>query len=469
MLTHLAFILTLVTHTRTQPPRDCLRVGSLHETSDARMFELPRHEGEIRVPIYNDSNITSSANCGMYFAVGDILCISQRELKVRRKWGLVVQLEDEHRAALGQNFTWGSCASTGGEDRRVLMQGLHRDSRLYLDRSGQRLFISHPGRHLVYMYHLIGSKFTHTGNRRHYDVVAGEDGELQYPTDVILLEWNAVTLSGDPGRYYGYIVVCDMHAHRVVLYPPLGRSPGKMARVLAGSGYPGSDLSSLNSPNAIAVDPDALLSELPYSSLFIADSGNGRFVRWRFGAARGELVALAQAHDLLIRPTELFFTTSSNTQLLRHRPVDSCSSPLISQRGPGARACSGVHGCGTEKSSLYLSIDLDSYPRELLRVDRSRVTTIVSSVDTYAVGVDSFNATGRVSFGKALHSAIIVSDAGDSSSPGWLRVNHSQAGDIGYSEIVVKRNSDGDGCVCYFIDITHGELIEQREYSCIIR
>ncbi|KAF4708970.1 hypothetical protein FOZ63_030270, partial [Perkinsus olseni] len=177
------------------------------------------------------------------------------------------------------NFTWGSCASTGGEDRRVLMQGLHRDSRLYLDRSGQRLFISHPGRHLVYMYHLIGSKFTHTGNRRHYDVVAGEDGELQYPTDVILLEWNAVTLSGDPGRYYGYIVVCDMHAHRVVLYPPLGRSPGKMARVLAGSGYPGSDLSSLNSPNAVAVDPDALLSELPYSSLFIADSGNGRIVR----------------------------------------------------------------------------------------------------------------------------------------------------------------------------------------------
>ncbi|KAF4747503.1 hypothetical protein FOZ63_033857 [Perkinsus olseni] len=326
------------------------------------------------------------------------------------------------------------------------------------------------------MYHLIGSKFTHTGNRRHYDVVAGEDGELQYPTDVILLDWNAVTLSGDPGRYYGYVVVCDMHAHRVVLYPPLGRSPGKMARVLAGSGHPGSDLSSLNSPNAIAVDPDALLSELPYSSLFIADSGNGRIVRWRFGAARGELVAFAQAHDLLIRPTGLFFTTSSNTQLLRHRPIDSCYLPassaellLLSQRDPGDRRCSGGHGCGTEKSSLYLSIDLNSYPRELLRVDRSGVTTIVSSVDTYAIEIDSFNATGRVSFGKALHGAIIVSDAGDSSSPGWLRVNHSQAGDIGYSEIVVKRNSDGDGCVCYFIDITHGELIEQREYSCVVR
>ncbi|KAF4677210.1 hypothetical protein FOL47_002773 [Perkinsus chesapeaki] len=498
----------------SQPPSDCLRIGSLSETSDSRMFELPHRFDEIRTG--NSSNITSSSNCGMHFTVGDTLCIGARELtvsaaaatvasvkdrlneaaQVRRKWGLVIQLGSDHRAYLGQNFTWGTCQlndEDGRRQRRVLMQGLHHDSRLYLDGTGQRqasdgtevhasvchgrLLVTHPSKRLVYLYHSIPSHFTHAGNRKRVDVVAGEDGKLLYPSDIALLEFNGVTSTGQPGRYYGYVVVCDMHAHRVVLYPPPGTaSPASMARVIAGSsgGLPGADLSSLNSPNAIAIDPDAPLSELPYSSLFISDSGNDRIVRWRFGAVRGEIVAFTNARDLLLRPSGLFVATSTEVLLLQGRSSDTCPvlSSLMNQFGNDQ--CTAVdqkaETSSTSLAPLRLSINVESYPRHLLRENRTKLAPTVTSVDAEASEVYTFAAPGKVSFGQSPDSLVIVSDGGNDTSLGWVNIDTELSFSCGgCSALVVNAEVYSKDCTMFSIQPASGELVEWHNHDCVSR
>ncbi|CAF4645059.1 unnamed protein product, partial [Didymodactylos carnosus] len=97
----------------------------------------------------------------------------------------------------------------------------------------------------------------------------------------------------------GSVYASDTNNHQVISWDP---KTFIFAKVVAGGRGKGSALNQLNSPAAIYVDSNA--------TVYIADEGNNRIVKWRNDATKGEMV-LGSTRDL--KGNETLQTPSSLT------------------------------------------------------------------------------------------------------------------------------------------------------------
>ena len=239
-------------------PETCLRVGSLAQTADARMFELPATE-----------------SCGQYFDTGDVLCVGHKSLRIVRKWGLAVKLESSHGAAVNDSFTVGACSAEFG--RLVFpIESISTVAAL--------AFSPHKHKISVLLTSPDGNQAKLLTAAAGRDQLAGGQQVHVLPLDEFASAKD-FTLGND-----GVLLVCDTANHRIVTLI------GNFVDVVAGNGvtttalspHGGASFSQLKFPTAVVAAFSA--SPRHYDALYILDSGNFRIVRWRFAALRAELV-----------------------------------------------------------------------------------------------------------------------------------------------------------------------------------
>lgn len=209
------------------------------------------------------------------------------------------------------------------------------------------------------------------------------------------------------------MIATDQYNHRVIRYYP-GENEGV---VIAGGLGPGSDLTQLNNPRGLTIDP-------PTSDLFIADTENHRVLRWEWNAQSGEVVCggngrgsdlqhLNEPKNLILDPEGfLYIADVKNHRVLRWKPGQRQGEVVAGGNGVGKKLSqlNWPHGIALDSDgNLYVSDHLNH--RVVCWPKGAKQGEVVAGKGGKGINPDQLDAPCGITFSP--HGRLLIADAGN--------------------------------------------------------